>query len=153
MGLLGQFNNAYNSAQAPERSSSVPDGRYQARIEKLVVKVAGEKAKNPGAPMLAWDLVVVSGEHAGRHVFKNSVFSDAAIAFTKADLAVVGFTGQLDDLETDAGRAALLDRVVQINVKSKRDATGRDNTNVYFDKLVSLAGAAAAHHDSDSAPF
>lgn len=136
MGLLTQFNDSYNSAKVEERAG-VPDGKYNARIDRVEVKQT-----KTGKPMVAWQLVIMGGPHDGRRVFKNSVVQDNTVQYLKQDLSVCGFTGDLDSLDTTTGAAQLLDRVVAITVK-----TNGENSNTYINRLVSATAAAASADD------
>src|SRR5690606_20433713 len=62
---LSAFDDEYNEAEVPTYEE-VPDGKYQVRVHRA--ELGNSQA---GDPMLKWDLIVISGQHAGRHVFKN----------------------------------------------------------------------------------
>ena len=63
---LTSFDDDFATAEAPEYDE-VPDGKYQARIESVKLE-----SSQKGDPMIKFDLEVLSGSHAGRHIFKNS---------------------------------------------------------------------------------
>ncbi len=74
---LSAFDDDYASAAAPEYEE-VPDGKYQARIESVKLE-----SSQKGDPMIKWDLEVISGPQVGRHIFKNSVVTQASIPYVK----------------------------------------------------------------------
>lgn len=131
---LSSFDGEFDAAQAAD-SEEVPDGKYQVRV--FSVKL-GHSQK--GDPMLKWDLVVIAGgngQHAGRHIFKNAVISQASLPFVKGDLKTLGL--QLSKFsELPARLPELLDLTVEVTKRTKGDYT-----NVYFNKLLILSPGAA----------
>ena len=81
---LTSFDDDFATAEAPEYDE-VPDGKYQARIESVKLE-----SSQKGDPMIKFDLEVLSGSHAGRHIFKNSVITQASIPYVKGDLKTLG---------------------------------------------------------------
>lgn len=138
---LSTFDDDFDSAEEPSQDE-VPDGKYQVRIESVRLENSQK-----GDPMIKWDLVIVSGSQAGRHIFKNSVISQASIPYVKKDLKTLGmeltkFSQLSDRLEE------LLDVTVEV---SKR--TRGDYTNVYLNRRIQLAAASNGASSTENAPF
>jgi len=124
---LSAYDADFEAAEAPEMEE-VPDGKYQVRIN--TVKLA-ESQK--GDPMVKWDLVVISGQYAGRHVFKNSVITPASLPFVKGDLKTLGLQlAKFSDLPNHLD--SLLDTNLEVTKRTKGDFT-----NVYFNKVIQIA--------------
>ena len=66
---LSDFDDDFSSAEAPS-FDEVPDGKYQVRIDSVRLD-----RSQRGDPMIKWDLLVIAGQHQGRHIFKNSVIT------------------------------------------------------------------------------
>ena len=137
---LSAFDDDYEEAEPPS-VGDVPDGKYQVRV--LRVELARSQA---GDPMLKWDLLVLSGPHADRHIFKNSVITHRSLPFVKGDLLTLGvelprFSDLPDHLD------ALLDKTLEVTQKTKGEYT-----NVYFNRPLELAAGADALRD-EPAPF
>lgn len=143
---LASLDEDFANAIAPERTgpAPIPDGKYLVRIDNVNLV----KSKTSGEPMLAFELVVIQGELEKRKLFRNMVLNHKTLSFAKRDLAMLGWTGKLSELENFERRKVLLDVQLEVNVRTKgQDAQGRPNTNIYFDKLV-IAGAS-----SEPTPF
>jgi hypothetical protein len=123
---LAAFDEEYDQAEAPD-FDDLPDGKYQVRIES--VRMAESQKHDP---MIKWDLIVISGQLAGRHIFKNSVITAASLPFVKGDLKVLGVQlPKFSDLPNHL--EALLDKKLQVTKKTKDEYT-----NVYFNKLLTI---------------
>ena len=123
---LREFDEDYDQAEAPD-FEEVPDGKYQVRVMKAQL---GKSTK--GDPMLKWDMVVLSGPQAGRHVFKNSVITRDSIPYVKGDLKTLGlvlprFSDLGDHLEK------LLDKTAEVTKRTRGEFA-----NVYINKLIEL---------------
>ncbi|MDP6721276.1 MAG: DUF669 domain-containing protein, partial [Pirellulaceae bacterium] len=70
---LSGFDDDFESAEAPS-ADEVPDGKYQVRIDAVRLDHSQK-----GDPMIKWDLIVIAGAQTGRHIFKNSVITPAAL--------------------------------------------------------------------------
>jgi len=138
---LSAFDDEFTSAEAPN-FDEVPDGKYQARIDSVRLD-----RSQKGDPMIKWDLIVIAGPHAGRHVFKNSVITPAALPFVKGDLKTLGM--QLERFSDLSHRLTeLLDLTLEIT-KRTRD----EFTNVYFNKRIQIAGSSPPPPASSGVPF
>ncbi len=133
---LASLDEDFANAQAPEKKGPVPipDGQYHVRIDNFNLI----KAKTSGEPMLTFELVIMAGDYSKRKLFRNAVINHNTLPFLKRDLAMLGWTGKLSDLEKHDERRRLLDVNLEVSVKNKgEDAQGRANTNVYFNKTLS----------------
>lgn len=125
---LSAFDDEYDEVDAPS-FDEIPDGKYQVRVQRVELDES-----QAGDPMLKWDLVVVSGASAGRHVFKNSVITQKSLPFVKGDLQTLGVVlprfselpNHLDDL---------LDQTLEITKRTKGEYA-----NVYFNRTIEIAG-------------
>lgn len=136
---LSGFDEQYEQAEAPD-FEEVPDGKYQVRIQQAHM---GNSQK--GDPMIKWDLVIISGPLAGRHIFKNSVITSASLPFVKGDLKVLGV--QLAKFsELPSHLVELLDKTLQITKRTKDEFT-----NIYFNKLLAIPAGGGL--EGEPAPF
>lgn len=139
---LSAFDEEYEEAEAPSYEE-VPDGKYQARVDRVELG----QSQN-GDPMLKWNLLVLSGQHAGRRIFKNSVITHKSLPFVKGDLQTLGLRlSRFSELPDHLG--ALLDRALEVSKRTKGEYT-----NVYFNRRLELApGADEAAGLDEPAPF
>ena len=84
----------------------MPDGKYQVRIDAVRLDHSQK-----GDPMIKWDLIVIAGPHAGRHIFKNSVITPAALPFVKGDLKTLGL-----ELAKFSDLASRLEELLDVDV-------------------------------------
>jgi len=134
---LSQYDQEYQQTEAAD-FDEVPDGKYQVRIQS--VRMA---ESTNGNPLIKWDLVILNGKFEGRHIFKNSVITPAALPFIKGDLKTLGLQlAKFSDLPLYL--ETLLD--LRLNVTKR---TKGDFTNVYFQNLIT----AAAPANPDETPF
>jgi len=132
---LSAFDDDYAEAEAPE-FDEVPDGKYQVRVH--TVKLARSQKNDP---MIKWDTVIISGQHAGRHIFKNSVITQSSLPFVKADLQTLGL--KLEKFsELPNHLDALLDLTIDVTKRTKGEYA-----NVYFNKLLNIP--AGGDHNGD----
>jgi len=121
---LSSYDNDYASAEAPSQDE-VPDGKYQARIESVKLE-----SSQKGDPMIKFDLEVLSGAQAGRHIFKNSVITQASIPYVKGDLKTLGI--ELAKFSQLAGR---LEELLDVTLEVTKRTRG-DYANVYFNRRI-----------------
>lgn len=132
---LSQFDDDFESAEAPEYAE-LPDGKYQVTISKAQLAESRQ-----GDPMLKWDLIIISGQHEGRHIFKNAVISPNSMPYVKADLIRLGLEmKRISDLP--ARLPEVLDKNLEITVRTKGEFT-----NVYFNKVLSIPSSRPAADD------
>jgi hypothetical protein len=138
---LSEFDSEFGAAQAPGYEE-VPEGKYQAQIASVRL----EKSKN-GNPMIKWDLIVLSGSHAGRHIFKNSVITQGSLPFVKGDLKTAGLNlAKFSDL------SARLEELLDVTLEIVKRTSG-EYTNVYFNRRIDLASAGMSTGSADDSPF
>ena len=140
---LTAFDDDFAAAESPSLDE-VPDGKYQVRIDEVRLD-----RSQKGDPMIKWDLIVIAGAQAGRHIFKNSVITPAALPYVKGDLKTVGLQlAKFSDL------SERLEDLLNVNLEITKRARG-DYTNVYFNKRLELAtgGAGASNRSLDQVPF
>lgn len=138
---LSEFDSEFGAAQAPGYEE-VPEGKYQAQIASVRL----EKSKN-GNPMIKWDLIVLSGSHAGRHIFKNSVITQGSLPFVKGDLKTAGLNlAKFSDL------SARLEELLDVTLEIVKRTSG-EYTNVYFNRRLDLASSGMSTGGADDSPF
>ena len=129
---LSQFDEEWGETEAA-KFNEIPDGKYQVRIDKAELVLS-----HNGNPMIKFDLIVMSGEHEGRHIFKNSVISSVSLPYVKGDLAKLGL--ELDRLSALPGHLrGILDMELEIT-KRTRD----DHVNVFFNRRIEVDHSGAA---------
>ena len=138
---LSAFDDEFSSAEAPS-FDEVPDGKYQARIDSVRLD-----RSQKGDPMLRWDLIVIAGQHAGRHIFKNSVITPAALPFVKGDLKTLGM-----ELTKFSDLQQRLEELLDITLEVTKRTRG-EYTNVYFNKRIQIAAGAAPPSSTNDIPF
>jgi hypothetical protein len=138
---LTSFDDEFDSAEAPTQEE-VPDGKYQVRIETVRLEHSQK-----GDPMIKWDLQVVSGSQAGRHIFKNSVITQASLPYVKGDLKTLGI--ELAKFSALAGR---LEELLDVTLEVTKRTRG-DYSNVYFNRRIQIAAAATSQVADENAPF
>jgi len=130
---LSAFDEEYDAVE-PADNDEVPDGKYQVRVQRVKLD-----RSQKGDPMLKWDLVVLSGQHASRHIFKNAVITQASLPFVKGDLKTLGLeVPRFSELPRHLDE--LLDLTLEVTKRTKGEYS-----NVYFNKRIQVpAGAAPA---------
>jgi hypothetical protein len=128
---LTAYDDEFASAEAQD-SDEVPDGKYQVRIDKVKLD-----RTQKGSPMIKWDLIVIAGSQANRHIFKNSVITPAALPFVKGDLKTLGLNlAKFSELQQRLEE--LLDVTLEVTKRTRGEYT-----NVYFNKRIQLAAGVA----------
>jgi len=140
---LRAFDEEYDDAEVPSYEE-VPDGKYQVRVHRVELGTS-----QAGDPMLKWDLVVLSGQHAGRHVFKSAVITHKSLPFVKGDLHTLGVQlPRFSDLPNHLDQ--LLDQTLEITKRTRGEYT-----NVYFNRRLEGLPSAGVDGlpDDEPAPF
>lgn len=138
---LSAFDDDFASAESPSLDE-VPDGKYQVRIDGVRLD-----RSQKGDPMIKWDLIVIAGSQAGRHIFKNSVITPAALPFLKGDLKTLGLQlAKFSDLQQR------LEELLDITLEVTKRTRG-EYTNVYFNKRIQIAAGAAPRASTSDIPF
>jgi len=129
---LAAFDQDYASAEV-EDFDRVPDGKYQTKVEKACLAKSREK----GIPMIKWQLGVISGAHAGRKIFKNSVITKDSLRFVKGDLEKLGVKlDRFSDLEKRL--PSVIGKTIEASVVTKAKDGGPEYTNIYFNRSLSI---------------
>ncbi len=120
----------------------IPDGQYQAKL--FALDVVNTK-KEPVRPMLKLEFEIIgTGKFAKRRVWKNVMLTGDNIQYLKADLHALGWKHKLSDIEDVQKRATLLDRVVNIGLKTKGvDDKGNPRQNCFINSSQDRVGAGA----------
>ncbi len=138
---LSSFDDEFETAEAPSYEE-VPDGKYQVNIESVKLE-----SSQKGDPMIKFDLEVISGSQAGRHIFKNSVITQASLPYVKGDLKTLGL--ELAKFSELAGRLEeLLDKKLEVTKRTRGDYT-----NVYFNRRLNIASAPNGAVADEDLPF
>lgn len=138
---LTSFDDEFETADAPSYDE-VPDGKYQVKIQ-----TAKLESSQKGDPMIKFDLVVISGSQAGRHIFKNSVITQASLPYVKGDLKTLGL--ELAKFSELAGRLdELLDKTLEVTKRTRGEYT-----NVYFNRRLNIASAPSGGLADEDLPF
>lgn len=128
---LTAYDDEFESAETADHDE-VPDGKYQVRIHGVRLD-----RSQKGDPMIKWDLVVIAGKQANRHIFKNSVITPAALPFVKGDLKTLGLNlAKFSELQQRLEE--LLDVTLEVTKRTRGEYA-----NVYFNKRIQLAANAA----------
>lgn len=150
---LAALDDQYAATAAPEKKAGPPDGRYQVKVEAVDL----EKSKTKGTPTLVLELLIISGEHAGRKLWKRSAITAGSLPYLKQDLLTLGWTKTLRDLQDPMQRRSLLDVAIQVTKKTKQNGQ-YDDVNIYIDKRITVTAeqvqaASAARTTGDEPPF
>lgn len=138
---LSSFDDEFETAEAPSYEE-VPDGKYQVQIESVKLEQSQK-----GDPMIKFDLLVISGSQAGRHIFKNSVITQASLPYVKGDLKTLGL--ELAKFSELAGRLEeLLDKTLEVTKRTRGDYS-----NVYFNRRLNIAHVPSAGVADEDLPF
>ena len=121
---LSEFDDEY-AALKPALGDEVPDDKYQVRVHGATLD-----RSQKGDPMLTYELVVLSGQHAGRHIFKNAVITEASLPLVKGDLRKLGL-----ELPRFSELPAYLTNLEGLTLEITKRTKG-EYTNVYFTKRI-----------------
>lgn len=128
---LTGFDRDFAAAEATSGTLDVPDGKYNVYVYSVELK----NAKSSGAPMLAFELRVIDGEHVGKKIWVNRVFTQKTLGWVKSDLETLGLRlEKLSDLSKHLEK--LLDLRLVVTLKTKGE-----NQHVYFNKRLAAEEA------------
>ncbi|MBI5546940.1 MAG: DUF669 domain-containing protein [Deltaproteobacteria bacterium] len=132
---LAKFDSDFAEAPVEEKDfDSVPDGKFQANVEKVEITTA----KSSGNPMLKWTLRILAPKFAGRLLWRNNVMATREnIRWLKNDLHTCGL-----DLQKLSDLPANLERLLDVKLEITKRTKG-DNENVYFNRRIVMDGPAA----------
>jgi hypothetical protein len=136
---LTEFDGDYAAAKPPD-NGEVPDGKYGVRVQSVTL---GRSQK--GDAMLTYDLVVMTGPYARRHIFKNAVITKASLPLVKGDLKTLGLVlRRFSELPNHLDE--LVGRTLEVTKRTKDEYT-----NVYFNKRIQVPAQEAGR--SKDVPF
>ena len=123
---LERLDEKFAAEQVANRNAPVPDGRYNARIERVVLT-----RSRGGDPMLEWTLVIESeGEQKGRWVWYRRTITEKSLKWVKQELAVCGL--HLERISVVADHLPrLFDARLDITIRTKEE-----HRNVYFNRRL-----------------
>jgi hypothetical protein len=125
---LSEFDDAFAKAEVEDMTSEVPDGRYQAVIERVSTK----QTKETKRPMIVWQLRILGPTHRNRKLWRNNVVTAETVGRIKRDLLLCGVKiDRLSDLIFHVQE--LQGTGLEIQVK-----TNGDHQNVYFNKVLAI---------------
>ena len=132
---LEDFNDEFENAEIQEGFSSLPDGKYQARLDAIRM----EPNSYTGFLHLAIEFVVCSGEYEGRKIFYSKPVKQEQMPYIKTDLARLGIKPARFSL-VEKEFSSVLDKIVDIQLKtSKPNMEGKVYQNTYINKVVGEA--------------
>lgn len=151
------IDNRWQSSKTPEAKEArgdfeeVPDGSYSCVVER-----AEWRKSKAGKEYLSMALVVDSGPHEGRWIWRrNMLGSQENMTFLKKDLSTCGVAmpERLRDLKLES----LLDLMVRATKKTTLK-DGREYDNIYLDRLISEVKGdtkkpIAKEYDDDDIPY
>jgi hypothetical protein len=128
---LAGLDDAYVDAPDEDGFDAIPDGTYQAVIDRVELK----RSKTSGRKMLEWELKILGPSHAGRKVWKYTLLETPEnVAWAKKDFRRVGLhLEKLSDLPSRLEE--LLDLRVEITKKTRGEYE-----DIYFRKRLSGEG-------------
>lgn len=140
---LDYLDDEFMEAEEPVGFSKVPDGEYIASV--FAARAAMSEDEQP-IPRLEWEFIILEGEYADRHLFRNNILKDKqSCGWLKKDLRACGI--DIDDPSFKLseflvnGVEQLLDVEINITVKNKkyidkRTGEEKEACNVYINGLA-----------------
>ena len=121
---LSLLDDAFAAAPAPS-ARSIPDGRYQVRVERVELTTA-----QSGRPILKWRLRVQAPSCVGSLLWKNHVVASENLSWLKHDLRLCGLElDRLSDLPNS------LERLIDVELEVSKRTRGRWE-NIYFNRRL-----------------
>ncbi len=137
---LSRFDNEFAEAPVEEKTESVPDGKYQANVDKVEITTA----RSSGNPMLKWTLRILGPSYRNRLLWRNNVMATREnIRWLKNDLHVCGL-----DLQKLSDLPANLEKLLDVKLEITKRTKG-DSENVYFNRRLVLDERPAATGGGD----
>lgn len=127
----------------------LPNGWYLARINDAEVRIAGDKAKNPGSEYISWEFYILDEEYKGRRVWHITTLIPDKLGGLKGLLKSTGEYSDSelnsDELEFDLDDLSAGDVTVAIKVGRRKNK----NTDE-FDNVVKATKLASELQAGDS---
>ena len=147
---LEQFRVAWNNAEVKDvgEYTPPPDGTYQARIDK----VRFENAKTSGRLQLAWVLKIVAPEAMEDKTIYHyrGLDREESVGWMAQELYTCGVDVKgIDIIDLPDHLPQLLDRIIEVVLKTKKGRDGTDFQNCYINKLLYEGN----EQDEESIPF
>lgn len=147
-GRLADADAAFQAADAANPNSPVPDGNYQARIDRFDFS----ESRKHGDLQLVTEMEIIAPQQQGRKLkVWHSLERAEQLPYTKSHLDLLG-VGDIKPLsELEAKLAPTLDSVVEVAVKSTTktvDGAEKTYSNTYVNKL--LADVKAEAHSGEA---
>lgn len=149
---LSTFDDDFESAEVREPFEDLPDGKYQVNVETVNIDSHAPKDGGAVVPTVKWKFKVLTGDHAGRLIFKTNYLRDkTAVGFLKNDLVTCGLKiDKLSHLRDNLER--LLDLKLAVQVKRTKSKTSdAEYVNVYINKLLDIGGDSDASFTAGAA--
>lgn len=123
----------FTGVEGQKAFEPLPAGKYNVEVTDFRESKAGENAKNPGAPIVAWEFTVTDGEYEGRKIWDNmaiiapSETSKGTLWRVKAMLEACGFEvdGEIDFDPEEVLNSNLVIRLA-IQKARKNEETGEE---------------------------
>lgn len=125
------FNNIKPSESTVAAFDKIPEGKYNAVIEKALINSA-----NQYGPRVEFQFRISEGEFSKRKVWSNYNLTEQGIPYLKKDLLSLGHTvNQAEDLES--ALTAILESEVEVfikykDVKNKTTGQNKEYMQVYI---------------------
>lgn len=153
-GYLAGINNAYKSAEATQRNTLIPEGKYQCYTSYMSLD---ESKLVAGELNLSLRLTVIEGDKSGLSVTKFYPITEERISMLKEDMMTLGvdLSNGVEMLgEADFVEREVLDKVVDITVKHKKRTKGEGvYVNVYINRCHGKVAGTFDEVDDDDDPF
>lgn len=141
---LADFDTPYTGADAPtDGYEDVPDGQYQARIEKMELT----KSKKSGDPMIKWTLRIVGPTSQNRLLWRYTVIKSDRLGYIKKDLHTCGVKlAKFSDLPQHFDK--MLDTMLDITVQKRGEFQ-----NIYLNRRIVTQDQPQSPAYNDDIPF
>ena len=139
---LTRFDSVVQS-ETPDRPKidSIPDGRYEVRIEDAELSVSPRS----GNPVLKYTLRVTGPSFANRVMWKHRGITANTVQYVMDELKVCGL-----QLKRFSDLGEFLHEIIGAEIEITRKTRGED-VNIYFNRQ--LDGGSANESDEDDLPF
>lgn len=141
---LADFDAPYTGAEQPtDGYEDVPDGQYQARIEKMELT----RSKKSNEPMIKWTLRIIGPTHQNRLLWRYTVIKNDRLGYIKKDLYTCGVElSKFSDLPKHFDR--MLDTMLDITVQKRGEFQ-----NIYLNRRVVTQDQSPGQAYNDDIPF
>ena len=128
-----------NETTERPKSDTIPDGRYEVRIEDAELT----KSVRTGNPMLKYTLRVLGPTHANRVLWKRSGITENSVQYVMEDLKLCGLHLQkFSDLNRN------IHELIGVELEVTKRTKG-EFADIYFNKAAGAADKRAVDEDDD----